>query len=52
MQSNDFYSAPAGIDIASVEYGDDSFLGAIGADANEYVSGKDVAANGYKIADS
>ena len=41
-----------GIDAASVEYGYNSFLRAVGTDADKYVSCKNIASHSNKIADS
>jgi hypothetical protein len=50
VQCNDFYSIAGRVDLASVEYGYNSFLRAIDADANENVSGKNITSHGNKIA--
>jgi hypothetical protein len=52
VQRNESHFAVSGINITSVKYGNGSFLRAVGADADEYVSGKDIAADGNEIADS
>ena len=52
MQSDDFYSVAGRINSASVEYGNSSFLRAVDTDANEDISGKDIASHSNKVADS
>jgi hypothetical protein len=50
VQCDDSYSIAGRADLASVEYGYNSSLWAIDADANENVSGKNITAHGNKIA--
>ncbi len=48
VQCDDFYSVGGRVDLASVEYGYNSFLRAIDVDANENVSGKNITSYGTR----
>ncbi len=49
VQCDDFYSVGGRVDLASVEYGYNSSLWAVDADANENISDKNITAHSYKI---
>ena len=51
MQGEDSHLTAWGCHLASVEYGKDPFLWAVGADAYEDIGGKDIASHGNNIAD-
>ncbi len=49
VQCDDFYSVGGRVDLVSVEYGYNSSLWAVDADANENISDKNITAHSYKI---
>ena len=51
MQGKDFHLIGCGCHLASVEYGHDSFLRAVGADSNQDIRRKDITSHGGQIAE-